>query len=219
MAVNTLKRGLNRETRALLEYIQRERPANLAYGKPAQTVIVQAHATIDRVIASSGLAHLVVDELHWFMDDVARALVAGQGEELVFELEGLLGKWLAYDLEPNTVQLLLRILLRQVAGIEVPNETIRHESTKNTKRRSSKTEGRSTEEARRPNGGVREDSTTKAPRHEEDTSSDTGTLALSDRGRRGQPSTPGIPPSVNDERRTGNDERTAEVGDVEAGDD
>jgi hypothetical protein len=124
MAVNTLQRGLNRETRALLEYIRRERSANLAYGKSAQTVIAQAHATIDRVIASSGLAHLVVDELHWFMDDVARALVAGQGEELVFELEGLLGKWLACDLEPNTVQLLLRILLRNLAGIALPETEV-----------------------------------------------------------------------------------------------
>jgi len=151
MAVNTLRRGLNRETRALLEHIRRERPVNLVYGMPAQTVIAQAHATIDRVIASSGLAHLVVDELHWFMDDVARALCAGRGEELVFELEGLLGKWLAYDLEPNTVQLLLRILLRNLAGIAVPSEA--DSNHKDTKTQRVRAESKPPRTPRSPRGG------------------------------------------------------------------
>jgi hypothetical protein len=31
MAVNTLERGLNRETRALLQYIRRARPVNRLY--------------------------------------------------------------------------------------------------------------------------------------------------------------------------------------------
>jgi hypothetical protein len=122
MAVRAAGRGLNRESRALLEYVRRVRPANRVYGVPEETVVNQAHATVDRIVQSSGLAHIVVDELRWFTSDVARALANGQGEELSFELEGLLGKWLRYDLEPNTVQLLLRILLRQVAGIEMPTE-------------------------------------------------------------------------------------------------
>ena len=133
MAVKSLRKGLNRETRALLEYVRRVRPANRAYGLPAEVAISQAHKTVDRVVASSGLAHVIVDELRWMVDDVARALCCGQGEELAFELDGVLGKWLRFDLEPNTVQLLLRILLREVAGIEVPEEPVRHESTKDTK--------------------------------------------------------------------------------------
>lgn len=120
MAVKSIRKGLNRETRALLEYVRRVRPANRAYGLPAEVAVIQAHSTVDRIVASSGLQHVIVDELRWMVDDVARALVAGQGEVLAFELDGVLGKWLGFDLEPNTVQLLLRILLREVAGIEVP---------------------------------------------------------------------------------------------------
>jgi len=77
-----------------------------------------------------------VDELRWLVDDVARALCAGQGEELAFELDGVLGKWLGFELEPNTVQLLLRILLREVAGIEVPTPD-------NSESRNQKSEARS----------------------------------------------------------------------------
>jgi len=72
-------------------------------------------------VQSSGLQHVIVDELRWLVDDVARAFVTGQGEVLAFELDGVLGKWLGFDLEPNTVQLLLRILLREVAGITIPD--------------------------------------------------------------------------------------------------
>ena len=201
MAVNTLRRGLNRETRALLEYIQRERPANLAYGKPAQTVIAQAHATIDRVIASSGLAHLVVDELHWFMDDLARALVAGQGEELVFELEGLLGKWLAYDLEPNTVQLLLRILLRNLAGIDTPKTENSESRIQRPESRVSGPEGEITAKS------AKTDKKDSLPRrheeHEVNPGSGTGPL---------ESSSPGTLPVSNDGRK-------AEAGDAEAGHD
>jgi hypothetical protein len=120
MAVNTHRIGLNRETRALLEHIRRVRPANRVYGLPVEVAKAQAHAVVDRIVKSSGLKHVMVDELRWFIEDVAKALCFGQGEELAFELDGVLGKWLGFDLEPNTVQLLLRILLREVAGISVP---------------------------------------------------------------------------------------------------
>ncbi|GEM_PF-2101331 len=140
MAVKSIRRGLNRETRALLEYVRRVRPANKAYGLPAEVVKAQAHAVVDRIVASSGLAHVIVDELRWMVDDVARALCSGQGEELAFELDGVLGKWLGFDLEPNTVQLLLRILMREVAGISVPEPQPKSEG------RRQNTEGRSDEE-------------------------------------------------------------------------
>jgi len=214
MAVNTLRRGPDRDTRALLEYIRRERPANLAYGEPAQTVIAQAHATIDRVIASSGLAHLVVDELHWFMDDVARALVAGQGEELVFELEGLLGKWLAYDLEPNTVQLLLRILLRNLAGIALPTGAdTNHEDTKtqsgqasdNAESRNQRPECRETKnEGGETNRQARQGRQVRKPRRSTATGETTTHC-------------PTAAAEANDGRVTLND--TPEAGDAEAGHD
>lgn len=137
MAVKTIPRGLNRETRALLEYVRRVRPVNRAYGLSAEVVKAQAHAAVDRIVQSSGLKHVIVDELRWFIEDVAQALCFGQGEELAFELDGVLGKWLGFDLEPNTVQLLLRILLREVAGIVVTEEQTKAEV------RSQKAEGRS----------------------------------------------------------------------------
>ena len=48
MAVKSIRRGLNRETRALLEYVRRVRPVNKAYGLPAEVAIGRAHMTEDR---------------------------------------------------------------------------------------------------------------------------------------------------------------------------
>ena len=120
MAVKTVRKGLNRETRALLEYIRRMEPVNTAYGLPAQVAISKAHMAVDRIINASGIEHSMVEELRWMVEDVARALVAGRGEVLAFALDGVMAKWMRFDPEPNTVQLLLRIVLREVAGIEVP---------------------------------------------------------------------------------------------------
>ena len=120
MAVKTVRKGLNRETRALLEYIRRMEPVNTAYGLPAQVAISKAHMAVDRIINASGIEHSMVEELRWMVEDVARALVAGQGEVLAFALDGVMAKWMRFDPEPNTVQLLLRIVLREVAGIDAP---------------------------------------------------------------------------------------------------
>jgi hypothetical protein len=75
---------------------------------------------VDRIMEASGIEHSMVEELRWMVEDVARALVAGKDEVLAFALEGVMAKWMRFDPEPNTVQLLLRIVLREVAGIEVP---------------------------------------------------------------------------------------------------
>ncbi len=120
MVVKTVRKGLNRETRALLEYIRRMAPVNTACGLSEQVAINKAHMAVDRVITASGIDHSMVEELRWMVEDVARALTCGQDEVLAFALDGVLVKWLKFDLEPNTVQLLLRIVLREVAGIEVP---------------------------------------------------------------------------------------------------
>jgi hypothetical protein len=69
----------------------------------------------------------MVEELRWMVEDVARALVAGQGDVLAFALDGVMAKWMRFDPEPNTVQLLLRIVLREVAGIAVPAAQLKSE--------------------------------------------------------------------------------------------
>jgi uncharacterized protein YbjT (DUF2867 family) len=73
MAVKTVRRGLNRETRALLEYVRRMVPVNTACGLPEQVAVSKAHMAVDRVIAASGMDHSMVEELRWMVEDVARA--------------------------------------------------------------------------------------------------------------------------------------------------
>ena len=127
MAVRTHRTGLNRETRVLLEYIGRARPANRAYGLPVEVAKAQAHAALDRVVNSCGLNHCTVNGLRWFIEDAAQALCFGQGDTLVLELEGILHKWIVFNMESNTLQLLMRILLREMAGIVVPAEPAKAE--------------------------------------------------------------------------------------------
>jgi hypothetical protein len=47
MVVKTARKGLNRETRALLEYIRRMAPVNTACGLPEQVAISRAHLAAD----------------------------------------------------------------------------------------------------------------------------------------------------------------------------
>ena len=135
MAVKTKAKGLSRETLALLDHIRRAGPANRAYGLAAEVAKSQAHAAVDRFVEASGMAHVRVCELRWFIEDVAKSLCSGQGEMLAYELEGVLGKWLGLNLEPRTVQLLLRILLREVAGIEPPVSAMNDGPAPRTSRR------------------------------------------------------------------------------------
>ena len=128
MAVRTHSAGLNRETRVLLEYIGRARPANRAYGLPVEVAKAQAHAALDRVVNSCGLNHCTVNGLRWFIEDAAQALCFGQGDTLVLELEGILHKWIVFNLESNTLQLLMRILLREMAGIVMPEGQTKSEA-------------------------------------------------------------------------------------------
>ncbi len=122
MTVKAVRRGLNQETLALLGYIRRARPVNLAHGLSTQVAIAKAHMTVDRILKAAGIEHSVAEGLRWMVEDVARALCDGEGEVLAFELNGVLAKWLRYDLEPNSTQLLLRVVLKDVAGISVPEE-------------------------------------------------------------------------------------------------
>lgn len=122
MAVKAHRTGLNRETRELLEYVRRASPVNKACGLPVEVAKAQAHAAVDRVVEACRLEHPVEMELRWFVEDVAKALCAGQGEALALELGFILGRWQAYNLEPNTVQLLMKMILQEVSGIAVPEK-------------------------------------------------------------------------------------------------
>lgn len=121
MAVATRSHGLDSETRRLFEHIRNARPVNRTFGLPVEVAQAQAVAVVARIAESSGLARVLKHELRWFAEDVARALCSGQDEVLVFELEGMLHKWLELGLERNTARLLLRILCRELAGINGEN--------------------------------------------------------------------------------------------------
>jgi hypothetical protein len=121
MAVSIRPLSLDRETRRLFEYVRRGRSANRAFGLAVEVAQAQAHAVADRIIEASGLVRNQKNQLRWFVEDVAQALASAQGEALVFDLQGVLRKWLDLGLERNTIMLLLRIVCGEVGGIQ-PDE-------------------------------------------------------------------------------------------------
>lgn len=123
MAVATRSHGLDSQTRRLFECLRKEKPANRAFGLPVEVAQALAVAVVARIAESSGLARVLKHELRWFAEDVGRALSSGRDEDLAFELEGVLRKWLDMGLEKNTVQLLMRILCREMAGLAVENKS------------------------------------------------------------------------------------------------
>jgi len=122
MAVRTHGAGLNHETRSLLAHLRKNRPENRVLGQKPEVVKAQAHTMVSRILAASRLRLADSNQYVWFAQDVAAALSVGQGEMLAYELEAVLHRWLVFGLEPKTVQLLLRVLLRDVAGIDVEPE-------------------------------------------------------------------------------------------------
>ena len=116
------RRGLSRETRRLLAELCRAGKENRVFGMDPALVKQQAHACIDHVLERAGVGRVLAGEFRWYVDDVAAALCTDQGEALRFELDGVLAKWLGLSLEPNTLQLVLRILVRELAGTEVEAE-------------------------------------------------------------------------------------------------
>jgi hypothetical protein len=118
MAVRTRGSGLNAETRRLLGRLRRERPANKAYGKPVEVVKDEAHRLVDRLVAASGLDRAMTNEVGWFVTGVAEALTYGRDEGLAFALEALVAKWVGLGLERNTAELVLRMVVREVGGVE-----------------------------------------------------------------------------------------------------
>jgi len=113
---------LNPDTCRLLALVKKPGTVNRAYQSEPEVTRAQVHAAVDGMVRAAGVDLVSRNEMGWFEDDLARALVSGRGLALAFELNGLLLRWQSLGLEANTIQLITRIVLDQVAGISLEAE-------------------------------------------------------------------------------------------------
>jgi hypothetical protein len=92
-----------------------------AFGRDASAVRLEAHQCIDHILERAGLGRVMVVQFRWYVDDLAAALSSDEGVALRYELEAILAKWRRYSMEPNTLVLVLRILVRELSGVDVPD--------------------------------------------------------------------------------------------------
>jgi hypothetical protein len=118
---------LNRDTRRVLRRMRKATTGpTVVYGLGQELVERALRKIVDPVLEASGLVSVRVDQYHWFVRELSRQFRTRVGNDLAFGVELVMKKWQGYGLEPNTMQLLLCMIdkeLRILAGetLETPD--------------------------------------------------------------------------------------------------
>jgi len=113
-----------RETRRLVAWVERNCIQARVYGADPDAVALKAQRVVGKVLRGARLGRAMENELGWFAADIGRALCYARGAGLAFELRQLLSRWLRLGLERRTVELLLRMVLEEVGGLEIGPEPV-----------------------------------------------------------------------------------------------
>jgi len=196
------------------------------FGLEPDAAAAKVNSVVGPVIEAAGLPVALLQEYRWYVAELCRLMRMTSGPDLAYCMEFVIKKWLGFGLEPNTVVYLANALfdrLQTKPDTESPESRI--QSAETGVAAGQKNEGRTGAEAESPESRIQnaesrvagpqpksEDRGQNAegrsaepeeclPRkhegHEEASESGTGLL---------ESSTPGILPSVNDGRRTRDDE-------------
>ena len=133
---------LNRDTRRVLRRMRKATTGpTVVYGLGQELVERALRKIVDPVLEASGLVSVRVDQYHWFVRELSRQFRTRVGNDLAFGVELVMKKWQGYGLEPNTMQLLLCMIdkeLRVLAGetLETPKRPAKEKSSSPRTRRS-----------------------------------------------------------------------------------
>jgi len=124
MEYDTKPIPLKAETKAVLEQIRRSTRPTPVYGStPQQAEELFRHIT-DQMLEGCPLPLCTIQQMRWYVRELSAKFRSRYGYALSFQLELVLRKWAAFGMEPNTMQLLLREVYRQLVlmgkGGQVP---------------------------------------------------------------------------------------------------
>ena len=105
---------LKAETKAVLEEIRRATRPTPVYGlTPQEADELFTHIT-DQMLEGAPLPVTTIQQLRWYVKELASKFRTRYGYPLSFQLGLVLRKWVAFGMEPNTMQLLLCEIFRQL---------------------------------------------------------------------------------------------------------
>ncbi len=111
--------NLKPETRLALDEIRGTDAPSAVYGlEPAKAEALLRQLT-EPMFEGASLPMAVVMQLRWFVLELAKVFRTRVGYALAFQLELVLRKWRDYGVEPNTLQLVLCEVWRQIGGTPV----------------------------------------------------------------------------------------------------
>ncbi|HDQ99485.1 MAG TPA: hypothetical protein ENN51_04270 [candidate division WOR-3 bacterium] len=104
---------LQAETLELLERLRTAgRPLPL-YGQEPGTAQQAVRAIAELIYEGAAVSVVRRLQYRWFANELARVFCSRTGPALVFQLELVLRKWVAFGLEPDAVQFLLRAIVER----------------------------------------------------------------------------------------------------------
>jgi len=101
---------LDKETMALLDDIRRSDRPLVVYGTDPETCDRIIHELTDPILEGAALPTVVLNQFRWFVRELGKLFRTRTGFDLGFNLELVLRKWQSYNLEPRSMQLLLKEL-------------------------------------------------------------------------------------------------------------
>ncbi len=105
---------LSHATQALLKEIGRSQELFAPYGlEPDQAAALLASIT-EPMLEGAALPMVTIQQLRWYVRELARLFRTRYGYALAFQLELVLRKWAAYGLEPATIQTVLHEVADQL---------------------------------------------------------------------------------------------------------
>jgi hypothetical protein len=204
--LSSRREGLSKAAQELLSRVRASPSPEVVFGLPPDAAEAKAHSVIAPLVEDTGLPVARLNQYRWYLAELCRLMRTRSGPDLAYCMEFTLKKWLSFGLEPNSAVLLASELFDRLNPKPEPEgiQPQRHEDTKlgpeepeqerSLPPRHQDTKG---EEQTKPEseGGLPRRHET----HEEASEPDTGPL---------ESSNPGVLPTGDDERRTGNDVTT-----------
>ena len=113
---------LNPETAQVLEEIRKAAEPYAVYGEDPAKTEAELRRLAQPLLEGAGLGKLYVMQYLWYVRELSRVFRTRTGRELAFQAELVMRKWLAFGLEPNTMQFIfceihLRLKAR-AAGVQ-----------------------------------------------------------------------------------------------------
>ncbi len=114
---------LTPETRALLQELGRGQELFAPYGLDPDEAATELASITEPMLEDAALPIVTIQQLRWYVRDLARVFRVLNGFALAFRLGLLMRKWARFGLEPDLMGMVLAVVVNQLRLLAGPEET------------------------------------------------------------------------------------------------